>query len=525
MAKTKTSRRSASGEMLRSFNPRTGEVRREIPATPVEEVAMAVERARKMAPDWGSIDPVGRARMMREVRHRIHDRLDDVLEVITAETGKPLFEALAYDVMPTVVMLAYLERTAPKVLRPERVGRVLGPISGVSSQIKWMPFGVVGAITPWNYPITNSFLAFAGALFAGNTVVIKPSEVTPECGEVLRDLLEPLPPSVATVVQGGADVGAALVNAPCDKISFIGSPVTGRKICAAAAKHLTPTVMELGGNDAAVVCEDADLDRAASGIAWGAFFNAGQTCSSLERVYVVDSVADRFEDKLLQNLNEVKQGEHVGPLTFKPQLQIVKRQVKDALDKGARLLTGGAKEGMSNANGSLWFAPTVVTDLNEDMDVLTQESFGPLLAYVRVRDEDEAVRRANEDGVNLTASVWTTDKGKADRMAERLRAGAVTVNLHGESAAAPWGPWGGVGESGFGRLNGTPGLREFVYPMHVERAAGLNVGRLWWYPHDDESKAAMRGIVDIVSARDLSTKVQATKTVLGNALTAMKRKF
>ena len=517
--------KGAQIQTLRSFNPRTGEVRKEIATTPVEEVPIVVERARKMAPEWAAIGPEGRARMMREVRFRLHDRLDDVLDVMTQETGKPLFEALAYDVMPSLFMLAYLEKTAPKVLRPQRVGPVIGAISGVSSRVHWKPFGVVGAITPWNYPFLNSFLAFAGALFAGNTVVIKPSEVTPECGELLRDILEPLPPSVATVMQGGGDVGAALVDAPCDKISFIGSPTTGRRICEAAAKNLTPVVMELGGKDAAVVCEDADIDRAAAGIAWGAFFNAGQTCSSLERVYVVDSIADRFQDRLLERLRKVKQGADVGPLTFKPQLEIVRRQVEDAVEKGARILHGGADEGIRNENGSLWFAPTVLTDLTDEMDALTEESFGPLLAYVRVRDEDEAIRRANEDSVNLTASVWTEDKDKAERLAQKLRAGAVTVNMHAESGAAAWGPWGGVGESGFGRLNGAIGLREFVYPLHVERPAGLKVGRLWWYPHDEASHAAMRGIVNLLGSRDLAGRSAAVKTVLGNALTAMKRKF
>ena len=522
---SKTSASGATTQTLKSFNPRTGEVRKEIPAMPVEEVAQVVERARKMAPEWAAIDPVGRARMMREVRFRLHDRLDDVVDVVSQETGKPVFEALAYDVMPTLLMLAYLEKAAPKILRPQKVGRLIGPVAGTTSTVHWKPFGVVGAITAWNYPLTNSFLAFAGALFAGNTVVIKTSEVTPECGQIVADLLEPLPPSVATVIHGGGDVGAALVDAPCDKISFIGSPGTGRKICETAAKHLTPVVMELGGKDAAVVCEDADIDRAAAGVAWGAFFNAGQTCSSLERVYVVDAIADRFEDKLLQRLKDAKQGEVVGPLTFKPQLGIVERQVKDALGKGARVLFGGPDAGIKNENGSLWFAPTVLTDLDEEMEALTNESFGPLLAYVRVRDEDEAIRRANEDSVNLTASVWTRDKDKAHRIAGQLRAGAVTVNMHGESAAAPWGPWGGIGESGFGRLNGEPGLREFVYPVHVERASGFNVGRLWWYPHDDATKTSMRAIVDVLGSRDLKDRAAATKTLMTSAFSAMKRKF
>ncbi len=532
MALTETSSDSSStssdpsgAETLKSFDPRTGEVRAELPVTPPSEVPLVVERARKMAPEWAAIDPRGRARMMREVRHRVYDRIDDIVETVSGECGKPRAEALAHDVLPVVMMLIYFEKIAEKALRPQTVGRIMGPLSGVKSRIEWRPFGVVGAITPWNYPMTNSFLAFAPALFAGNTVVIKPSEVTPACGEILRDLLEPLPPSVATVIQGGGELGAALVDAPCDKISFIGSPVTGRKICAAAAKHLTPVVMELGGKDAALVLSDADLDRTAAGIAWGAFFNAGQTCCSIERAYVVDEVADRFEEKLLDKVRQVRQGEEVGSVTFKRQFDIVERHVDDALAKGARLLAGGRDAGIKNENGSLWFAPTVLGDVSEDMDVLKEETFGPVLSITRVRDDEDAVRRANEDGVNLTASVWTKDGKKAQRIGRRLRAGTVTMNLHGETAAAPWGPWGGVGESGFGRLNGELGIREFTVPTHVAATPMLSLGRMWWYPYDEATNTALRAIVDVLSAPDAATKAKGLRNVLSNGVKAMKGKF
>ncbi len=525
MAQAMTSPNTASSETLKSFNPRTGEVLREISVTPLGEVPLAVERARKMAPEWGAIDPAGRARMMREVRYRINDRIDDIIETVSTECGKPRTEALAHDVLPVVMMLIYFEKIAAKALRPQKAGRVMGPLAGLKSHIEWRPFGVVGAITPWNYPMTNCFLAFAPALFSGNTVVIKPSEVTPACGELLRELLEPLPPSVATVIQGGGEVGAALVDAPCDKISFIGSPATGRRICEAAAKHLTPVVMELGGKDAALVLSDADLERAAAGIAWGAFFNAGQTCCSVERAYVVDSVADEFQDKLLSRVAEIKQGDEVGTLTFKRQFDIVDRHVSDAIAKGARVIAGGPGAGISNANGSLWYAPTVLDHVTPEMDVLKEETFGPVLSITRVQDDDEAVRRANEDGVNLTASVWTGDSKKAERVGEKLRAGTVTSNLHGETAAAPWGPWGGVGESGYGRLNGELGLREFTVPTHVASAPLLSLGRLWWYPYDEPTQASLRGMVDVLSARDVATKVRAVRNVMTHSLAAMKKKF
>ncbi len=525
MAITETSSNATRTDTLKSFNPRTGVVRGEVSVTPIGEVKQAVDRARKMAPEWAAIDPQGRARMMKQVRHRIYDRLDDIVETVSAECGKPRPEALAHDVVPVLMMLIYFEKIAAKALRPQAVGRLMGPLAGVKSRIEWRPFGVVGAITPWNYPMTNSFLAFAPALFAGNTVVIKPSEVTPASGELLRELLEPLPPGVAAVIQGGGEVGAALVDAPCDKISFIGSPATGRKICEAAAKHLTPVVMELGGKDAALVLSDADLDRAAAGIAWGAFFNAGQTCCSIERTYVVDEVADRFQEKLLAKVSQVRQGEDVGSVTFRRQFEIVERHVQDAVAKGARILAGGAGAGIENENGSLWFAPTVLDHVTPEMDVLKEETFGPVLSITRVRDDEEAVRRANEDGVNLTASVWTKDGKKAQRIGERLRAGTVTMNLHGETAAAPWGPWGGVGESGFGRLNGELGIREFTVPTHVASTPMLSLGRMWWYPYDDATQTSLRAIADIIGGPEARTKIKGLRNVLANGLTAMKGKF
>lgn len=526
MAMTTTSGNGTTTQTLKSFNPRTGEVRGEIPVTPMAEVPAVVERARKMAPEWAAIGPTGRARMMREVRHRVYDRLDDIVETVSAECGKPRPEALAHEVVPSLIMFSYLERIVAKALRPQRVGRFMGAVMGVSSAIEWRPFGVVGAITPWNYPIFNCLAAFVPPLLAGNTVVIKPSEVTPACGELIKDLLEPLPPSVATVIQGGGEVGAALVDAPVDKISFIGSPATGRKICEAAAKHLTPVVMELGGKDAALVLSDADLDRTASGIAWGAFFNAGQSCCAVERVYVVDEVADGFQEKLLSKLAQVRQGDEVGSLSFKPQFEIVDRHVKDALAKGANLLVGGADEGKRNENGSLWYAPTVLTDVTQDMDVIKEETFGPVLSITRVRDDEEAVRRANEDGVNLTASVWTKDAKTAKRLGSKLRAGTVTENLHGETlGSAPWAPWGGVGESGSGRLNGELGIREFTVPTHVARTPMLSMGRIFWFPYDQPTQKAIRGVADILGAPTMAKKMEGARAIAANGLKAMKGKF
>src|SRR5437763_565220 len=293
MAQTKES--MTEPVMLESFDPGLGRVIGQVRASTPDEVREAVADARKVAPEWAACSPKERAAAMKEVRHRIFENLDRIVETVSAENGKPRAEALAHDVLPSLSTLQYLEWLAPRALKSERVGRLAGAVMGMSSRVEWRPFGVVGAITPWNYPFFLSFMAIAPALLAGNAVVLKPSQATPGVGERLREVLDALPPGVCTVVQGAGDVGAALVDAPVDKLCFIGSPGTGRRIAEAAAKHLTPVVMELGGQDAAIVCDDADVDIAAAGVLWGSFLNSGQTCCAIERVYVPEAIADGFE--------------------------------------------------------------------------------------------------------------------------------------------------------------------------------------------------------------------------------------
>lgn len=527
-AKSRGSRRSKKPETLKSINPRTGEVMREIPTTPVEEVSVAVERARKMAPEWAGIGPEGRVRMLGEVRHRIYERLDEIVEVISLETGKSPREVLMFEVFGSLNLLSYMGHIAPKALRSENVGRIMGPlIFGTKSRVEWRPYGVVGAITPWNYPMTNCLLAFTGALLAGNTVVCKPSEVTPASGELVGELFDALPPSVFTIIQGGGEVGAALVDAPCDKISFIGSPPTGRKIMEAAAKHLTPTVMELGGQDAAIVCEDADIEVATSGIAWGSFYNAGQTCCSIERVFVNEAIADPFEERLLEKVARIKQDEsdiRVGPLTLDRQLETVDRQVKDAVDKGARILAGGPDAGRENSNGSLWYAPTILTDVNEDMAIAREESFGPVVTITRVQDDDEAVRRANES-VNLSASIWTKDKSRASRIFRQVNAGVLGGNEHGALPAMGWAPWGGAGESGFGRLNGVYGIREFAVPTHHAQSVMPGQKKIYWFPYDDAHDKVMAGMITAYGARSVGEKLSGVKETVEGYVKAFRSRL
>ena len=516
-------RRARTGEdreMLASGDPRTGTVVREIPAGTPDEVRDAVAAARRAARAWAALPVDRRARALARVRAAIHERMDHVVETISRENGKPPAEALAHDVVPALLTMAYLERIAPRALAPRAAGRFVGTLLGSGSRVEWRPYGVVGCISPWNYPLFLAFIGMTPALLAGNAVVLKPSEATPAVGELIAELLSPLPDGVATVVQGGGEVGAALVGAPVDKVCFIGSTATGRRIAQAAAEHLTPVVLELGGQDTAIVCADADLDVAASGVLWGAFLNAGQTCCAIERVYVEEPVADRFEELLLEKLRRVTAGPvgDIGPLTVSRQLETVKRHVRDAVSKGAKVLAGGeGRRDAGDGKEGLWFPPTVLEGRGPDMELFGEETFGPVLPIVRVNDVDAAIRRAGEEGFNLTASVWTRSPATARKVVAGLRAGTVSVNDHAATAAAPWGPWGGVGQSGYGRLHGVLGLREFAVPVHVQRNLMPRLKRLWWYPYDRATTDTLRGVANLLSAPSWRDRREALRTIARSA--------
>ena len=417
---------------------------------------------------------------MKRVRYRLYEMMDEVVDTVSAETGKPSTEALTHDVMPTLLLLLYLERVAPKTLKPERIFTVLGPaLAGSRARIEWRPFGVVGCITPWNYPILNTFLAIAPPLFAGNAVVVKPSEVTPQCGELVRRILEPLPSGVANVIQGAAEVGAALVDAPCDKIALIGSPVTGRKIsftgstevgkilmaqCAGTVKKLS---LELGGNAPFIVFEDADLDAAVEGAIVSKYRNTGQTCVCANRFLVQDSVYDEFARRLGDAVSGLKVGSGLedgitqGPLIDMAAVAKVESHISDAVAKGARIAQGGSR----HEAGGRFFTPTVLTDVTPDMAVAREETFGPVAPLFRFDSEADAIRLANATEFGLAAYFYGRDVGRVWRVAEALEYGIVGVNTG--LISTELAPFGGMKESGIGREGSKYGLEEFLEVKYI----------------------------------------------------------
>jgi acyl-CoA reductase-like NAD-dependent aldehyde dehydrogenase len=412
-------------------------------------------------------------------------------------------EALAEVAVVAGLGRHYLKR-APRVL-----GRRRAPTGWMVWKRAWTerePWGVMGVISPWNYPFVLTAEPTLTALFGGNGVVLKPSEYTPFTGAILEELVEGagLPPDLVRVVQGRGETGRALIHSGIDKLHFTGGPETGRRILFEAAPLLLPVSLELGGKDPAIVLEDADQERAARGIVFGGFFNAGQTCLSTERVYVVDAIHDEFLRKLVRQVQALRVGSggevDLGPMTTSEQLAVVEEHLQDALARGARVACGGERLDP----GSNLLHPTVLTDVPDDALVLTDETFGPVLPVVRVRDEDEAVLRANELPMGLFASVWTGDRKRGEAVARRLRAGGASVNDTLSHWGVPSLPMGGVGESGYSRVRGDEGLREFTRARaFLVDLTGL--GREpWWFPYTPLSRRLMRGLTDWEGLRGLS---------------------
>jgi acyl-CoA reductase-like NAD-dependent aldehyde dehydrogenase len=475
-------------------SPATLEPIGEIEVANAADVAAAVARARAAQPAWAQTSIEERSRILRRALDILVARADQVADVVRRETGKSKVEALMMEVFASCDALAYWAKRAKRILadRPTRM-HLLGLMKQL--RITYRPLGVVGIITPWNGPFVLSLNPTVQALVAGNTVVLKPSEATPESGRLVGELMKEagLPAGVLEVVLGDGETGAALVEADVDKISFTGSVATGRKIAETCGRRLVPCTLELGGKDPFVVCADADVDRAAGSAVFGAFLNSGQVCMSVERVYVVEEVADAFIEKVVEETKRLRQTDDgdgdVGPIFRAEQLAIIERHVADARAKGARVLTGGRR---NPGLRGLFYEPTVIVDVTHDMAVMREETFGPILPIVRVRDEAHALRLANDSSYGLTASLWTRDRAKALRLAQELQAGSVCINDAGVTYGALEAPFGGVKASGVGRVNGDEGLRGFCHakPLIIERFGRKRESV--WYPHTRETEQTLR---------------------------------
>jgi aldehyde dehydrogenase (NAD+) len=448
-----------------SLNPTTGDVVARHPLDGPAEVAAAVARARDAAGWWSALSYDERGEVLTAWKGVITRRIQQLADIAHLETGKPHGDA-ALEAGLAIDHLSWAAGHAEKVLRRRR--RPSGMVmANMAATVEYRPLGVIGVIGPWNYPIFTPMGSIAYALAAGNAVVFKPSEYTPGVGRWLADTFaEVCDRPVLQVVTGLGETGAALCRSGVDKLAFTGSPATGRRVMAACAETLTPVLIEAGGKDALIVDADADLEAAADAAVWGACSNAGQTCAGVERVYVHERVYDDFVARVVEKARDVRADDssesQVGPITMPAQLDIIRRHIDDAIARGGRAVLGGPE-----AVGERFVQPTVLVDVPEDSAAVQEETFGPTMTVTRVRDMDEAVRLTNNSRYGLGSTVFSKAHGM--EIAGRIRSGMTAINSVISFAGIPSLPFGGVGDSGFGRIHGPDGLKEFTYAHAISR--------------------------------------------------------
>lgn len=477
-----------------SFNPATSDELGRVANISGENVSVAVESARAAFLRWRETSFASRKNFVMKAREIILAEMDEIALLIANESGKPVAEALSMEIAPVLDLMRHFARKAEKMLKPRKIDIGLYGFLGRSSKIVYQPLGVVGIIPAWNYPFSIPLGEVVMSLMAGNTVVLKPSELTPLVGLKIGEIFEKagLPETVLQIITGDGQTGAALVDAGVDKIMFTGSVATGKKIAENAAKHLTSVVLELGGKDPMIVFADADLELAAAGAVWGAFCNSGQSCSSVERLYVEESAAEELTRKIVEKTKRLQQGAgyakstDIGAMSSQKQLEIVSDHVKSFEKDGAKILTGGR-------SNNLFFEPTVISGADNSMRAMREETFGPTLPIATFRTEEEAIKLANDSEFGLTASVWTKNLSKGRRVAERIEAGTVCVNevlyTHGIGQT----PWGGFKNSGYGRTHGVEGLMELVQPQHIHVNKLAILPNAWWLPYGADAVETFKG--------------------------------
>lgn len=512
-----------------SRNPATGETLRQLEQTPLENIPTIIEQARQAQQIWAQIPPKERTQYFVNAREYILDHVDEIADLIATENGKPKFEAIVNDILPTLDLLSQYSKRAPKLLKPQKISLRL--MKHRRSELHYWPKGVIAIIAPWNYPFSIPLGEIALALMAGNAVVFKPSEVTPLVGLKIAEIFEHacIPKNLLQVIVGDGRRGAALVKADVDKVCFTGSVVTGKKVMASAAENLTPVVLELGGKDPLIVLPDADLDLATSAALWGGFSNSGQACASVERIIVHASIHDQFVALLKQKLSALKHGPgaDLGVATYEKQKAIYADQLAELNSENSHIVTGGRFSA-----DKTYLEPTIITNPAGSTDcplertkIYREETFGPVVAVTKYNTIREAIDKANDTPYGLLASIFGKDTSLAAQIAQQLHAGSVLINevlyTHGLSET----PWGGIKDSGFGRVHSDFGFLEFVNVKHIHKENWWAVPfkSLWWFPYSNHQMSVFRLFMEAMFRRSLLRKLKALPPLLVELVQMIKK--
>ncbi|MCU9613786.1 aldehyde dehydrogenase family protein [Caldibacillus lycopersici] len=472
--------------LLQVINPATGEHIENITETNVADVPLMYEKSRNAFQSWSQLAVEERLQYLKKLKEVMVQEMDAIAKTIVKDTGKVPTEALVADIMPSIDAVGHIIKHAKAMLKPHKAKTPLLLI-GKKSYVEYMARGVVLVISPWNYPLQLAFVPMISALASGNSVILKPSEVTPLVGKCIEQLFQKagFPEAVVQVAHGGKELGAAFTAGNPDYIFFTGSVKTGKIIQEVAAKQLIPTTLELGGKDPFIVFADANLKRAAKGAVWAAFTNSGQVCMSAERMFVERTVYDEFLQLVKKETEILVQGTDenadIGSMTFPGQVAIVKQQVQEALEKGAQLESGIHPEKWDKQ--SMFIKPIILTNVHMDMEIVREETFGPVMPIIPFDTEEEAIILANQSEYGLNASVWTQDSHRARRVARQLISGAVTINEAIVSVANHYLPFGGAKHSGIGRYHGEQGLRMFCHEKAIVMDRGKRNQEIQWYPY------------------------------------------
>lgn len=506
-------------ENIISKNPATGQQIHSVPSCNPADVSKIVDNARRAQVSWGAMTVKERVRFLRKARDFMFRHMDEIAADISKNNGKPLVEGLS-EVLPMILTTTYLEKNAARILRDQKVG-MGGFFPTKRARITYQPMGVIGIISPWNYPLSTPLAEVLPALAAGNSVILKPSEVTGLVSSWIQKIIDSmgLPRDVFTLLPGRGDVGAALASSSVDRIMVTGSVATGKTVMAAASQRLTPVTLELGGKDCMIVLEDANLDAATSAAVVGGLYNAGQTCCSVERLLVHESVAEPFIQKMNEKIARLRIGESkghdvdIGSITFEGQKNVYFSQVQDHLSNQGKTLFGKpAFDGKSS------FMEPLVVEAAEGRKFWTEETFGPVIAVKKFKTDAEAISINNDSPFGLTALIWTKNQKRARRMAAALNVGTVVINDAPFTNAIASLPWGGVKESGFGRVHGEAGLKDMCHTRLIVYDLAGQAKQPWWYPYNKAQYDFLKNYAILLAGKGLINRVGAFFQVIKNAL-------